>query len=74
MLAGNLSNQDEDEVEEELAALQQQAQGPVVLPEPPTITPQQPETPEAEAATGEDEKTEQGEVVRKKAQAAIPAS
>ena len=34
MLAGHLSNQDEDEVEEELAALQ----GPVVLPSAPTTT------------------------------------
>lgn len=70
MLAGNLSNQDEDEVEEELAALQ----GPVVLPEPPTTTPKQPETPEDTAAEAERERTEQGEVVRKKARAAVPAS
>lgn len=66
MLAGNLSNQDEDEVEEELAALQ----GPVVLPEPPTTTPKQPETPEDTAAEAERETAGQGEVAR----AAVPAS
>ncbi|BCR86973.1 ESCRT-III subunit protein VPS20 [Aspergillus chevalieri] len=67
MLAGNLSNQDEDEVEEELAALQ----GPVVLPEPPTTTPKQPEIP---VIATEEGTTEQGEVVRKEARAAVPAS
>lgn len=70
MLAGNLSNQDEDEVEEELAALQ----GPVVLPEPPTTIPKQPEMPEDTAAEVEREMTEQREVIRKKARAIVPAS
>jgi len=65
MLVGNLSNQEEDDVEEELAALQ----GPVVLPEPPTTTLKQPETPEVAEGT-----TEEGEVARKKARAAVPAS
>ncbi|PYH82111.1 Snf7-domain-containing protein [Aspergillus uvarum CBS 121591] len=35
MLAGRLSREDEDEVEEELEELQRQAQGPVVLPNAP---------------------------------------
>lgn len=35
MLAGQLSNQEEDEVEEELAALQGAAERPVVLPNAP---------------------------------------
>ncbi|KAF7595759.1 Vacuolar protein sorting-associated protein 20 [Aspergillus hancockii] len=38
MLAGNLSNQDEDEVENELAALQQEAQGLRRLPNAPKST------------------------------------
>lgn len=43
MLAGHLSNQDEDEVEDELEALQQQIAGPVAMPEPPTTDlPEQP--------------------------------
>lgn len=36
MLAGRLSTQDEDEVEEELEALQRDTQGPVVLPNAPS--------------------------------------
>lgn len=35
MLAGKLSNQDEDEVEDELEALQGPAERPVVLPNAP---------------------------------------
>ncbi|GKZ36138.1 charged multivesicular body protein 6 [Aspergillus brasiliensis] len=38
MLAGRLSTQDEDEVEEELEALQRDTQGPVVLPNAPSTT------------------------------------
>jgi charged multivesicular body protein 6 len=37
MLAGQMSNQDEDEVEEELEALQREAEGPVALPSAPTV-------------------------------------
>jgi charged multivesicular body protein 6 len=36
MLAGHLSNQDEDEVEDELEALQSQVAPPVKMPEAPT--------------------------------------
>lgn len=36
MLAGHLSNQDEDEVEDELEELQREVVGPVSMPEPPT--------------------------------------
>lgn len=36
MLAGQMSNQDEDEVEEELEALQREIEGPVTLPNAPT--------------------------------------
>ncbi|KAJ5297942.1 hypothetical protein PENANT_c012G10599 [Penicillium antarcticum] len=39
MLAGHLTNQDEDEVEDELEALQRELAGPVVLPSPPTAVP-----------------------------------
>ncbi|RAH45498.1 ESCRT-III subunit protein VPS20 [Aspergillus brunneoviolaceus CBS 621.78] len=52
MLAGRLSREDEDEVEEELEELQRQAQGPVVLPSAPVSS-----FPEA----GEEEATETGE-------------
>jgi charged multivesicular body protein 6 len=36
MLAGQLSNQDEDEVEDELEALEHELAGPVRLPDAPT--------------------------------------
>lgn len=39
MLAGHLSHQDEDEVEDELAALQREAQKPIDLPTPPIAAP-----------------------------------
>lgn len=75
MLAGHLSNQDEDEVEEELAALQ----GPVVLPSAPTTTlpeeekeeEEEVETSTAEASIGT---TKQGSKAKTKARTAVPAS
>ncbi|KAL4999549.1 Snf7-domain-containing protein [Aspergillus recurvatus] len=39
MLAGNLSNQDEDEVEDELEALHREVRGPISLPNVPTAPP-----------------------------------
>ncbi|PYH40622.1 ESCRT-III subunit protein VPS20 [Aspergillus saccharolyticus JOP 1030-1] len=48
MLAGRLSREDEDEVEEELEELQRQAQGPVVMPNAPVSS--LPEVGEEEAA------------------------
>ncbi|KAI9039497.1 ESCRT-III subunit protein VPS20 [Aspergillus affinis] len=39
MLAGHLSHQDEDEVEDELAVLQREAQKPIDLPTPPIAAP-----------------------------------
>ncbi|PLB44031.1 Snf7-domain-containing protein [Aspergillus steynii IBT 23096] len=39
MLAGHLSHQDEDEVEDELAALQRETQKPIDLPTPPIAAP-----------------------------------
>ncbi|KAL4809749.1 Snf7-domain-containing protein [Aspergillus unguis] len=48
MLAGHLSNQDEDEVEDELEALHREVQGPVKLPDAPTVPPET-EEPEEEA-------------------------
>lgn len=72
MLAGHLSNQDEDEVEEELASLRQQGYGPVVLPNAPTTT-----LPEGQAAAAEEESgqmTEEGTNSRRKAKNAVPAS
>ena len=73
MLAGHLSNQDEDEVEEELAALQ----GPVVLPSAPTTTlPEEEKEEEVEASTAEAsiETTKQGSKAKTKARTAVPAS
>jgi charged multivesicular body protein 6 len=35
MLAGQMSNEDEDEVEDELEALQREVEGPVDLPDAP---------------------------------------
>lgn len=72
MLAGHLSNQDEDEVEDELAALQQQAQGPAALPNAPTSS-----LPEEQMAAEEpegDQKTKQQAKSRSEARTAIPAS
>ncbi|KAL5341695.1 Snf7-domain-containing protein [Aspergillus crustosus] len=40
MLAGHLSNQDEDEVEDELEALQREVEGSVSLPNAPTAQPE----------------------------------
>ncbi|KAL4968973.1 ESCRT-III subunit protein VPS20 [Aspergillus stella-maris] len=50
MLAGHLSNQDEDEVEDELEALHREVQGPVKLPDAPTAPPEVEEPPEVEPA------------------------
>lgn len=72
MLAGHLSNQDEDDVEDELASLQQQAQGPVALPNAPTST-----LPEGQVAAEPEEggqKSAQRAKGRTEARAAIPAS
>lgn len=72
MLAGHLSNQDEDEVEEELASLRQQGYGPVVLPNAPTTT-----LPEGQAAAAAEESgqmMEEGTNSRRKAKNAVPAS
>lgn len=68
MLAGHLSNQDEDDVEDELASLQQQAQGPVALPNAPTSSLPEGQEPE------EGQKTEQRAKGRTEARTAIPAS
>ncbi|KAL4759603.1 ESCRT-III subunit protein VPS20 [Aspergillus foveolatus] len=68
MLAGSLSNQDEDEVEDELEALQREVQGPVSLPNVPTA-PREVETPEKEL-----KKQKARAKVRAREQAAIPAS
>lgn len=56
MLAGHLTNQDEDEVEEELEALRRETAGPevlpdpVVLPSPPTARPERAQEPQHERA------------------------
>ena len=74
MLVGHLSNQDEDEVEEELAALQ----GPVVLPSAPTTTlpeeEKEQEEVEASAAEASIETTKQGSKAKTKPRTAVPAS
>jgi charged multivesicular body protein 6 len=48
MLAGQMSNADEDEVEDELEALQREVEGPAVLPDAPSSV--IPEPAEAERA------------------------
>ncbi|PYI18748.1 Snf7-domain-containing protein [Aspergillus japonicus CBS 114.51] len=53
MLAGRLSREDEDEVEEELEELQRQAQGPVVLPNAPVSSLPEVGEEETEAEAGE---------------------
>ncbi|KAL6236416.1 hypothetical protein BDW75DRAFT_112129 [Aspergillus navahoensis] len=63
MLAGNLSNQDEDEVEDELEALHREVQGPGSLPNVPTALPEE-----------ELEKQKARAKARAREQAAIPAS
>ncbi|KAL4905720.1 hypothetical protein BDW74DRAFT_151892 [Aspergillus multicolor] len=69
MLAGNLSNQDEDEVEDELKVLHREVQGLVSLPNVPTAPP------EVEAPDVELEKQQKAKArARATDQAAIPAS
>lgn len=64
MLAGHLTNQDEDEVEDELEALRREAAGPevlpepVVLPSPPTAKPERVQEPEPERVEPRTEKRE----------------
>ncbi|KAI1817132.1 Snf7-domain-containing protein [Poronia punctata] len=48
MLGGRITNQDEEEVEDELAALDREVNGPAVLPAVPNTTPSRPETTPAE--------------------------
>ncbi|KAL2830696.1 Snf7-domain-containing protein [Aspergillus pseudoustus] len=51
MLAGHLSNQDEDEVEDELEALRREVHGPVSLPDAPIeLPPEAEQDPETELA------------------------
>ncbi|KAL4914212.1 Snf7-domain-containing protein [Aspergillus aurantiobrunneus] len=68
MLAGHLSNQDEDEVEDELEALHREVQGSVNLPNAPTAPPEV-EVPEEAPA-----KQKARAKARAREQAAIPAS
>jgi charged multivesicular body protein 6 len=68
MLAGSLSNQDEDEVEDELEALRREVQGPVSLPNVPTAPP------EVEVPEEELKKQKARAKARAREQAAIPAS
>lgn len=64
MLAGHLTNQDEDEVEDELEALRREAAGPevlpepVVLPSPPTARPERAQEPEHERTEPQAERRE----------------
>lgn len=68
MLAGQMSNEDEDEVEDELEALQREAEGPVALPN----------APEAPLVISEDEKKQKEkerarERARAREEAMVPA-
>ncbi|KAA8652210.1 ESCRT-III subunit protein VPS20 [Aspergillus tanneri] len=65
MLAGHLSNQDEDEVEDELAALQRETQRPIDLPTPPKLAPPE---------VVEEETTQIKERTKGEERAAIPAT
>ncbi|KAE8354452.1 Snf7-domain-containing protein [Aspergillus coremiiformis] len=70
MLSGNLSNQDEDEVEDELAALEREARGLQNLPTAPkSKLPERPHK-EGHGTQQQDEQQTQG---RAKAQSAVPA-
>ncbi|KAL5366555.1 Snf7-domain-containing protein [Aspergillus floccosus] len=66
MLAGHLSNQDEDEVEDELAVLQREVQKDVELPNAPTDLPSKP-------AVAEPEETEEQPKAKTRERTAIPA-
>ncbi|GES65156.1 SNF7 family protein [Aspergillus terreus] len=66
MLAGHLSNQDEDEVEDELAVLQREVQKDVELPNAPTNLPSKP-------AVTEPEETEEQPKAKTRERTAIPA-
>ncbi|KAL4975465.1 Snf7-domain-containing protein [Aspergillus desertorum] len=68
MLAGNLSNQDEDEVEDELEALHREVRDPVSFPNAPTAPP------EVEVPEEELEKQKAKAKARAREQAAIAAS
>ncbi|KAL4930068.1 ESCRT-III subunit protein VPS20 [Aspergillus undulatus] len=67
MLAGHLSNQDEDEVEDELEALRREVQGPINLPDVPAAQP------ETGAPEEELEKQKARAKARAREQTAIPA-
>ncbi|PYH95844.1 Snf7-domain-containing protein [Aspergillus ellipticus CBS 707.79] len=67
MLAGRLSSQDEDDVEDELEELQRATQGPVVLPNAPVST-----LPESERLE-EDKQPAEGSKARIEERTAIPA-
>ncbi|OAX80455.1 hypothetical protein ACJ72_05217 [Emergomyces africanus] len=66
MLGGQMSNQDEDEVEDELEAMQQEISGPIRLPDVPTSA--LPEAAERETQ----EKAKQRAKARARARAALP--
>lgn len=68
MLSGQLSNQDEDAVEDELAELQRQAEGPVKLPEVPTAP-----LPKEDQKYHEQQAKERARA-RAREQSAVPAS
>jgi charged multivesicular body protein 6 len=71
MLAGHLTNQDEDEVEDELEALQRETAGPEVLPEP-VVLPNPPTAKPAERVK-ESEPTRNRAEARAETRTALPA-
>ncbi len=68
MLVGHLSNQDEEEVEDELEALHREVEGPASLPNAPTTSPK--EDVAEEEPTRQEVRTGQ----RARERPAIPAS
>ncbi|RAH64921.1 ESCRT-III subunit protein VPS20 [Aspergillus aculeatinus CBS 121060] len=74
LLAGRLSREDEDEVEEELEELQRQAQGPVVLPSAPVLSlPEVGEQEETETGEAQAEPSSNGRKVRAEERTAVLA-
>lgn len=72
MLAGHLTNQDEDEVEDELEALRREAAGPEPLPEP-VVWPSPPVTVPADRIQTPQTEPEPEQGARTKTREALPA-
>jgi charged multivesicular body protein 6 len=72
MLAGHLTNQDEDEVEDELEALRLEAAGPQALPDP-VVLPSPPTARPAERVEESEPTRERAARARTETRTALPA-